>query len=541
MAKRINFKPYQPDNQVVLFPQAIADLIVPNHPVFTISAIIDRLDLEPLFAKYGKKKGKDELKDPSKGGQNPYHPRMLLKVLIYGYTSNIYSSRKLEAACRENIHFMWLTGRQTPDHNTINRFRSDRLKDVVKEVFAQVVLMLAEEGRLSLKEVFTDGTKIEANANRYTFIWARSIKTNREKIKGQIKELLDYAGKVAAAEMNDTTPTDFDPIDGETVQKTVDQINEALKDKPEVPKAVKAKLAYLKKTAAQNIDKYNKQEEMLAGRNSCSKTDPDATFMRMKEDHMKNGQLKPGYNVQASTSNQYIVNYTLHPNPTDTLTLPAHIESHKALYGEVPEVLVADAGYGSEQNLAFLEEHQIEAFVKHSNFDKDQQAEAQKAPGRRGKKVEDKKPFSADKLHYDQQADCYICPMGQRMHKVWEGVQRTEGGYERKVSKYQAQNCSLCPLRGVCHKSKGNRQIEVSLEAVRLRAAAVARLKSNRGIELRKKRCYDVEPVFGNWKQNHGFRRFMLRGAEKVAIETGLHSLAHNLRKRTRENQKKAA
>lgn len=540
MAKRIKFKPYEPDHQVVLFPQALADVIVPNHPVFTISNIIDRLDLDPLFNKYLRKDKEGQI-SPSKGGQYPYHPRMLLKVLVYGYTSNIYSSRKLEAACRENIHFMWLTGRQTPDHNTINRFRSERLKDVIKEVFSQVVLMLAEEGRLSLKEVFTDGTKIEANANRYTFIWAKSIKTNREKIIAQVKELLDYAGKVAAAEMEDHTPTDFDPIDGQAVQKTVDHINEALKNKPEVPKAVKTKLAYLKKTAAQNIDKYKEQEEMLKGRKSCSKTDSDATFMRMKEDHMKNGQLKPGYNLQASTSNQYIVNYTLHSNPTDTLTLPAHVENHKALYGEVPEVLVADAGYGSEQNLAWLEGNGIEAYVKHGSFDKDQQSEARQEPGRRGKKVGDKKPFTADKLHYNREADCYICPMGQRMHKVWEGVQRTESGYERVISRYQAQDCSQCPLRGVCHKSKGNRQIEVSLEGVRLKAAAVARLKSDRGIALRKKRCYDVEPVFGNWKQNHGFRHFMLRGAEKVGIETGLHSLAHNLRKRTRENQKKAA
>ncbi len=263
--------------------------------------------------------------------------------------------------------------------------------------------------------------------------------------------------------------------------------------------------------------------------------------MRMKEDHMLNGQLKPAYNLQISTNNQYIADYSIHPNPTDTLTLPAHIRSHKSLYGQAPEVVVADAGYGSEQNLAYLESEEIEAYVKHSYFDKDQQQQAQHKEGRRGKKAVDKKPFTTDKLHYNKEQNCYICPMGQRMEKVWEGVMKTEGGYERIISKYRAKNCEGCPLRGACHKSKGARIIEVSHEGLRLKAAAVERLQSERGIALRKRRCHDVEPVFGNMKQNHGFRRFMLRGKEKVEIETGLHALAHNLRKKAAENQRKAA
>src|SRR5205085_1964069 len=135
--------------------------------------------------------------------------------------------------------------------------------------------------------------------------------------------------------------------------------------------------------------------------------------------------------------------------------------------------------------------------------------------------------------------DCYICPSGQQMEKIWEGVQRTAGGYERVVSKYRAQNCEGCPMRGGCHKGKGNRVIEVSHEGLRLKAAAVARLRSERGIALRKQRCHDVEPAFGNMKWNHGFRRFLLRGKEKVNTESGLHCLAHNLRKKVTEDRRK--
>ena len=243
--------------------------------------------------------------------------------------------------------------------------------------------------------------------------------------------------------------------------------------------------------------------------------------MRLKEDHMKNGQLKPAYNLQVSSSNQYIVTYSIHPNPTDTSTLPAHMEVHKDLYNEAPEVVVADAGYGSEQNLAFLEQESVEAFVKHNYFDKD-----------RKKSRTDKKPFTPGKLYYNKEEDYYVCPMGQHMHKIREGRQQTDNGYNRTISTYRAVNCAGCPLRGVCHKAEGNRTIQVSHEGNRLKQQATERLLTERGVAYRKKRCWDVEPVFANLKQNKGFRRFMLRGKEKVAIEAGLLAIAHNLRKK---------
>lgn len=515
MAIKPVFKKYQP-TQAFLLPPSLDELIDAKHPVRTVAEVIDRIDIDALMKKY---KG---------GGASSYHPRMLLKTLVYAYISNIYSSRKIEAACRENIHFMWLAGMNKPDHHTINRFRSERLRHVLQEVFSQVVLLLADAGHLTLKEVFTDGTKIEANANRYSFVWGKAIKTSRERIKTQLKELWTYTQKVAAEELTDDTPPDFDQIDSTQVKKTIDRINEAIKDKP-VTKEVKAKLSYAKKNWADKLDQYEAQEEILNGRNSYSKTDTDATFMRMKDDHMKNGQLKPGYNLQLSTNNQYIVNYSIHHSPTDTTTLPSHIDQHKALYEEMPDVVVTDAGYGSEQNYKYLEDKGITAYVKHSYFDKDQKTEANKG---RKNATEDKRPFTVEKLYYDEALDHYICPMGQVMDKIWEGEQQTEAGYKRTISKYRARNCDGCPLRGICHKSKKHRTIEVSHEGKRLKREAVERLRSEQGMAYRKKRCHDVEPVFGNLKQNKGFRRFMLRGNEKVLIEAGLLAIAHNLKKK---------
>lgn len=175
-----------------------------------------------------------------------------------------------------------------PDHHTINRFRSERLRNILKKVFSQIVLLLVDTGHVSLKEIYTDGTKIESPANRYSFVWGKSIQSSRQRIKQQLKELWSYSQKIAAKEKDDNTPPDFDKIDSRQVKDTIEKIDAALKDKP-VSKEVKQKLNYAKEYWPDKLKQYVKQEKILAGRNSYSKTDEGATFMRMKEDYMKNG------------------------------------------------------------------------------------------------------------------------------------------------------------------------------------------------------------------------------------------------------------
>jgi len=206
----------------MLLPPSLDELIANGHPVRIVNQALDKIDIDPLLKEY---KG---------GGSSSFHPRMLLKVLVYSYINNIYSSRKIESALKENIHYMWLSGMITPDHHTINRFGSERLKDVLRQVFTQVVLLLTEEGLLNIKELYTDGTKIEASANRHTFVCGNAIKINKEKIKKQLDELWQYAKQIAAAELPDTDPTHFEKIDAQKVEKVIEQINEVLKDKPEV-------------------------------------------------------------------------------------------------------------------------------------------------------------------------------------------------------------------------------------------------------------------------------------------------------------------
>ncbi|SDD88388.1 transposase, IS4 family, partial [Algoriphagus faecimaris] len=423
---------------------------------------------------------------------------------------------------RENIVYMWLAGMQRPDHHTINRFRSERLRDVIGQIFAQVVLLLHEEGLLDIKEVYTDGTKIEANANRYTFVWGKAIKKNKERISKQLKELWEYAGSVASAELGSQEPDFVNPT-AEKVTQTVEKINQALEGK-QVDKKVKQKLNYARKNWPVKLEEYAQKEEVLGDRNSYSKTDPDATFMRMKEDHMKNGQLKPAYNLQLSTHGQFVVNYSIHPNPNDTLTLKPHLELYQSRYGFYPSVCTADAGYGSEENYSYLEENSIEAFVKYGLFHKELSQESK--PNRTIGLLEN--------LYYDSEKDRYICPMGQPMEASGKSTRKTSTGFEQQLHHYRAKNCIGCPLAASCKPGKDGKVLQINRQLQLHKARAKSLLTSEEGKQKRKQRATDVEPVFGNLKFNKGRGRFMLRGKEKVAIETGLLVIAHNLAKMVR-------
>lgn len=488
-----------------MLPPSLEELIEKSHPVRIVNQVIDKIDLDPLLKKF---KG---------GGTSSYHPRMLLKVLVYGYVNNTYSSRKMEAALKENIHFMWLAGMNKPDHNTINRFRSNRLKDVLKTVFSQVVILLNEAGHLSLKEIYTDGTKIEAQANRYTFVWGNAIKSSKSRMEEQLKELWSYAEKIAAEELKDEAPESFAPVSADQVRDTIQKIDQALEGK-DISKKKRQQINYAKKHWPANIEKYTEQEKILNKRNSYSKTDTDATFMRMKEDHMKNGQLKPAYNVQMSSSNQFIVNYSLHQNPTDTTTLKGHLNTFHSLYKFYPSVLTADAGYGSEENYVLLTRRKIKGYVKHNQFDRTQ-------------RCKDKDWFKSENLEYDKSKDIIYCPIGEPMKNIGMATRRTANGFKQTLTNYQAGKCKGCPVRDACHSQKGNRIVDINHRLRKLKGQANTRLTSEEGIKHRKKRPADIEPVFANIKHNKIFKRFMLKGINKVEIETGLLALAHNLGK----------
>ena len=504
------FKPYTMGQ--LQLPTDLDAIIPENHLVRVVHEAIEKMDLGPLLKRY---KG---------GGTSSYHPKMMLKVLVYAYTQQIYSSRRIAKALRENIHFMWISGNSRPDFRTINRFRGEVMRGIIQQVFASVLELLIEEGYVKLEHYFLDGTKIEANANRYSWVWAKSTRNYKQKLQENVENLLDEIEQVNEEENDEYGAKDLEelgedgPIDAEKLEKKIQELNELLKEDPEDKKLAKS-VKKMREDYLPRLKKYEEQETRFQGRNSYSKTDEGATFMRMKEDHMKNGQLKPGYNIQTGTENQFVAGFSVHQRPGDSGCLIPHMEGMEARLGRKPEKVVADAGYGSEENYAYLEEAGIGAFIKYNTFHQEQ------------KKRNKKKRFLADQFPYDEQKDEFLCPAEKLMVYKKTVHYKTDNGYltERRV--YECEDCSACALKPACTRAKGNRRIQVSFQLKGMRARARSNLLSEEGVSLRSRRPVEAESVFGRLKHNWGFRRFMLRGKEKVEVEWGLLCIAHNLAK----------
>ena len=499
----IVYKSYA-QNEIALFPLTLDEMIPSNHRARVVNAVIDRLDISAIESRY---KG---------GGTSIYHPRMLLKVITYAYLDNVYSGRRMETLLSENVAYMWLAGMNRPDFRTINLFRSKRLNGVFEGIFTQVVTMLNEEGLVSLDVQYIDGTKMESAANRYTFVWRKRVEKSKAKLESQIRVVLEEAEEAVKSEEGgevDDQP-DADDLKART-EKVLRKMDEAGIAKSPRRKAVeKVRDEMLPKKA-----EYENHLERMGGRNSYSKTDPDATFMRMKEDHMMNGQTKPGYNVQIATENQFVTNYGIYQSPGDQGTLVPFLGSFERKYDRQSGTVVADSGYGSEQNYEYLSGNDIEAFVKYNMF------HAEK------KRKYRNDIFRVENLFHNGELDFYVCPMGQRMEHVGDEKRVSDLGYVSTVSIYRAKRCEGCPMRGQCHKGKGPRTIEVNHRNNELRAKARELLDSEEGLRHRSRRPIEPEAVFGQIKSDHGFRRFRLRSLGKVSVEFGLVALAHNLRK----------
>ena len=492
-------------NQTVLFPTNLSEKIPANAPVRIVNEVVDNLDISFLLSQY---KG---------GGTSAYHPRMMLKVLFYSYLCNIYSCRKIEKALQENIYFMWLSGNNTPNFRTINDFRGQGLKEHIKTLFSEIVIMLCELGYISLDVQYIDGTKFESASNRYTFVWRGSVEKHKEKLEAKIRSVLSLIDENIEQDKDaEKTPTSEKSIDSESLVKQVQALNSRL-DK--MNKIEKKQVAKLQDDYLPRLQKYEQQLETLGERNSYSKTDEDATFMRMKDDHMKNGQLKPAYNVQISTENQFITNFGTYQRAGDTATLPSMLEEFEKSYGKQSKIVVADAGYGSEQNYEFMQEAAIEAYVKYNYFHKEQ------------KRAWKKNAFAVHNLFYNKKLDFYVCPMGQQLTRIGERKNKSDLGYISHLTRYQAQNCRGCPFRGQCHSSKNNRTIEINYNLNAHKEKIRERLLSEQGIYHRGKRCIEPEAVFAQIKHSAQFNRFRLRGLEKVNIEFALIAIAHNLKK----------
>ena len=490
--------------QNLLLPPSLDELVPENHMVRVVDAVIDRLDISDILSTY---RG---------GGNSAFNPKMMLKVLVFAYLSNVYSSRRIEDLLRRDIYFMWLAGMKRPDFRTINYYRGKRLKEGFDAVFTQVVRLLHEEGFVSLKVQYIDGTKIESVANKYTFVWRGSVEKYDARLKAKTEALLRQIEQSHVIE-NQENPA-AEELTAEEVAERVERIREKV-DADNLSKEDRKALRQIETDAVPRMNRYKEQLETMGSRNSYSKTDPDATFMRMKEDAMLNGQLKPGYNVQISTENQFITNFGIYQRPTDTLTMISYLESFKTRYGMQSDEIVADSGYGSEENYEYMFSNGMTPYVKYNMFHVEQRRSYRN------------NPFRVSNLFYNPDNDFYVCPMGQKMKFVRQEKRYTASGYQQTVSVYRASRCQGCPLRGQCHKSKRDRQIEVNHTLDDYKARARELLTSEQGLKHRSRRPVEPEAVFGQIKECGRFRRLRLKGLTGAKIDFGLKALAHNLRK----------
>ena len=491
-------------NQIMLFPPSLDELIPSNHVVRIVSAVIDRLDISGILSTY---RG---------GGNSCFDPRMMLKVLIYAYLNNIYSSRKIERMLAENICFMWISGMSRPDYRTINYFRGKRLKTGIDGVFTQVVELLHQEGLVTLNVQYIDGSKVESSANKYTFVWRKSVEKFDSRLKQKTDALLKQIEERHAIECEEDTSAG--ELTVEDFSERLERLSERI-DESELSRQETRTVKKIKEESIPKMEEYREHLEIMGGRNSYSKTDHDATFMRMKEDHMMNGQLKPGYNVQISTENQFITHYGIYQRPTDTLTYISYQQSFRDRYGRFSDSNVADSGYGSEENYKFMTDNGIAPYVKFNMFHVEQK-----------RKYSDN-PFLPQNLYYNEKDNYYVCPMGQHMDFVREEKRYTESGFEQTVSIYRARRCHGCPLIAKCHKAKGNRTIEVNHRLNAYKDMVRSLLTSEEGLMHRSRRPIEPEAVFGQLKANGMFKRFRLKGLSGTGIEFGLKAIAHNLMK----------
>ena len=504
------FKSYH-QNQVELLPQSLDDLIPSAHIVRLVNRIVDQMNIDKVLSTY---KG---------GGTTSYHPRMMLKVIVFAYIQKIYSSRQIAKALREQIPFMWLSGSNRPNFRTLNRFRSSRLKGVIDEVFTTLIQLLLDAELVSLDDYFLDGTKIEANANRYSFVWKSSTDNYEAKLQSKLRSLIKEIDGANEAENQRYGDRDLEELGedshatSEQIEKTLEKLEEKLSLRPK-DKKLKKTVKTVKEDLLPRQRKYERHRELLGERNSFSKTDPDATFMRMKEDHMRNGQLKPGYNIQAGVAKQFILHYSVHQNPGDAGLLKPHLDTFNARHGRMPARVITDAGYGSEENYEYLEEAKTVAYVKYPGFYREE------------KRKHRNNPFLSEHLPYDDEQDTFTCPAGKRLHFMGEKTRKSRNGYESNIRVYECEDCNGCSLKEQCHKGKGNRSIDVNFRLRELRRQARLRLDSEQGKIYRGRRFAEVESVFGQIK-NRSFRRFMLRGLANVNLEFGLVAIAHNVMK----------
>ena len=496
--------------QLVL-PLCLEGLVPDDDSVRLLSHVLEDLNYSLLYQAYSAK------------GRNPaVDPKTMFKILTYAYSQNIYSSRKIETACRRDINFMWLlAGQKAPDHSTIARFRTGFLAEACENLFYQMVRRLAEKNEISNETVFIDGTNLESCANKYTFVWKKSVGKWEEKMYSKIETAVslvnqEYMQEFALTKENRTADLQkiMDFLDDYCRKNSISFVYGRGKRK-----SIHQRYHELFRRFLERQLLYDLHNSRFGERNSYSKTDVDATFMHMKDEHMRNAQLKPGYNVQIGVDSEYIVAADIFSDRNDVWTLVPFLKTMEKNLGFKYPSVTADSGYESEEGYEFLKGNGQIPYIKPQTYEK-------------WKKRSFKKDISKrENMAYDESSDSYTCHAGKLLKPIFIKIQKSKSGYKSEVTVYECEDCCECAYKEKCTKTKGNKRLYVSKNFIAKRQESYKNIISETGIKYRMNRSIQVEGAFGVLKSDYEFQRFLLRGKTKVKLEFLLLCLGYNINK----------
>ena len=489
-----------------MMPLNLEIKIPQDDSVRLLMRIAERIDWSKLSGAYERESRSEEAT-----------PKQMFLLVVLAFMNGIYSTRKIEQACRCDIRFMWLlAGRQVPDHTRIARFIQRISGGIMEEMFYQLVHLLREEEEIEYKHLFVDGTKIEANANRYTFVWRKRVERGLEKLTQKQAELIQELRTQYALELGEREKPE--EVLARLREVAQERGIEFVHGKGKRKSALQKQIEQLEAMAGKEAE-YREHGRILGKRNSYSKTDHSATFMRMKDDHMGNGQLKPGYNVQLGIEAEYIVGVDVSSDLNDTHALIPLLERMEAKGGVKHEDVTADAGYESEEAYAKTKARGQRTYIKPQNYEKSK------------KRSFRKNAYLRENMPYDAEKDCFTCPAGKELTFQGTKTRKSKSGYKQEVSIYRAENCAGCPHKEKCTKAREARRIEVSWAFEQARAESRERITSDLGIMLRLNRSIQSEGAFGVLKEDRHFRRLKRRGTERVFTEILLYAFAFDVEK----------
>jgi len=486
----------------------VATYIPMDSKVRLVCNIIEEMNLSSILSTYS-----------VKGRKPVVDPVTMLKVLLFCYSEGIYSCRKIEDFCTYDTraHFL-LGGCKAPDHSTLNRYRK-LLENHSSDLLMQFVEILMQEGHVNLKNIYIDGTKIESAAGRYTFVWRKAVEKLQAKLKEQLINELGLPEDSSLEYVTECVNQAFNNIRNICKRENIVFVFGIGKRKTQYQREYER----IKETL-DKLEKYQEHLSIMGDRNSYSKTDHDATFMRMKEDHMLNGQLKPAYNIQLASSGAFIVGAMGSQKSNDVHTLQPFLEQMMPRYGKYLSNIVADAGYESFDNYAYLNDKGLVSYIKPSNYETSKRKSSREDIGKK------------ENMQYLEHEDVYICKNGKRLVRTKDQVRKYESGFKDVIYSYKCYECTACPHNQSCIKSKkaeggSEKHIKFSPAFEEYRKQSNDNITTEEGITQRINRSIQAEGMFSKLKDGLKYDRFRHRSLKSVLSDINLIALGINLNK----------